>query len=543
MLLQHSDESFSHPSSNATKRATHKVSVANACRQSSTSHHNTTIHQSAVAVDIRGWFLTVPGPHNPRGSLVSAACLLVFVLAAPIGRRSLVMGGWFPVAAIASGIALSVVAAAVLVVVVMVIAVVPAAALVAFEGRGSVPVVATPSAVVLLVDHPSPHLVGRLAAFLGKDHFQFASLDAEAVHLVAGLASLLGIRILDKGKALGLLRVVVPRNVHVPDLTDAPKGVPKVLVRDVGTNVSHQQRDSGNPLVAAWFVPVVASTAVGRGWTSPAPVRSIGIPAAVRRPVAVVVIVVVVRWRSAPGSSAPKVAIVVASPTIVAVGGSPVVATGGSSSIMVVIPSPVPIVASSPRRRRRRSAPGSRETPGSSPGSPSPGRRVAAASPRRRGSRSRIAPGSAAASAAAAPAVAGGTGGRGTAAARFTEWRAVVVRGASAAAALFGIKSAAVAVVVVAAAGHGVFFGVGVGVGVSAGVSLCVRKELVARMFSVVLILCFFTFRSFERAAGRRDSQRCCFAGTKCLLCYIIDEDPGVSNSQRDPGWIGSISF
>mmetsp|Transcript_2520 Transcript_2520/g.5876 ORF Transcript_2520/g.5876 Transcript_2520/m.5876 type:complete len:406 (-) Transcript_2520:186-1403(-) len=373
------------------------------------------------------------------------------------------MGGWFPVAAIASGIALSVVAAAVLVVVaavvmvvVIAVAVVPAAALVAFEGRGSVPVVATPSAVVLLVDHPSPHLVGRLAAFLGKDHFQFASLDAEAVHLVAGLTGLLGIRILDKGKALGLLRVVVPRDVHVPDLTDAPKGVPKVLVRDVGTNVSHQQRDSGNPLVAAWFVPVVASTAVGRGWTSPAPVRSVGIPAAVRRPVAVVVVVVVVRWRSAPGSSAPKVAIVVASPTIVAVGGSPVVATGGSSPIMVVLPSPVPIVASSPRRRRRRrSAPGSRETPGSSPGSPSPGRRVATASPRRRGSRSRIAPGSAAASAAAAPAVAGGTGGRGTAAARFAEWRAVVVRAASAAsAALFGIKSAAVAVV--AAAGHGV---------------------------------------------------------------------------------------
>lgn len=131
---------------------------------------------------------------------------------------------------------------------VAVVIVVPAASLVAFKGGGSVSIAATTATsttiaatsttttiaatsttttiaatVILLVDHPSPHFVRRLSALLGKDNLQFTSLDAEAVHFVARLACLFGIGILDKGKALGLLRMVVPGDVNVPDIPDAPK--------------------------------------------------------------------------------------------------------------------------------------------------------------------------------------------------------------------------------------------------------------------------------------------------------------------------------
>jgi len=123
-----------------------------------------------------------------------------------------------------------VVAISLLVAVAAVVIVVPTAPLVAFKGGGSVSIAATTASsttisatVILLVDYPSPHFVRRLSALLGKDDLQFTSLDAEAVHFVACLACLFGIGVLDKGKALGLLRMVVPGDVNVPDIPDASK--------------------------------------------------------------------------------------------------------------------------------------------------------------------------------------------------------------------------------------------------------------------------------------------------------------------------------
>jgi hypothetical protein len=64
-----------------------------------------------------------------------------------------------------------------------------------------------------MIHDTSSHFVGSLAPFLRKDHFEFAALDDKAIHFVTRFACH-GIRsVLDKGKALGLLRVKVSWNV------------------------------------------------------------------------------------------------------------------------------------------------------------------------------------------------------------------------------------------------------------------------------------------------------------------------------------------
>lgn len=86
---------------------------------------------------------------------------------------------------------------------------------------------------------------------LREDDLQLASLDSEAIHLVACLPGHVGIGILDKGEALGLLRMVISRDVDVAHSADASEGHLEVLRGNLGADIPNQQRDSWRPLAAA----------------------------------------------------------------------------------------------------------------------------------------------------------------------------------------------------------------------------------------------------------------------------------------------------
>ena len=179
----------------------------------------------------------------------------------------------------------------------------------------------------------------------------------------------IGIGILDKGKAFRLLRVVIPRDVDIADLTDAPKRHTKVVVGDVGPDVAHQQGDSRNALpLSATTTAATASTptttttttsaSTAKLWATPSAPWAVGIAAPrARRAVGIVIRIVVGRWTTSPaaGASPGRPVIVASAPIVipstaatVIIGRSATpVAAGGSSPIAVIVSAAISVVSSS----------------------------------------------------------------------------------------------------------------------------------------------------------------------------------------------------
>mmetsp|Transcript_4067 Transcript_4067/g.9707 ORF Transcript_4067/g.9707 Transcript_4067/m.9707 type:complete len:330 (+) Transcript_4067:1116-2105(+) len=269
--------------------------------------------------------------------------------------------------------------------------------------------------MVLLVDDSPSHFVRTLSTFLRKYDFQYTSLHIEAIHFIACLASLVGIRVFDKGETFRLLRVIIPWNVNITNVTDASECLAEVVVGDVWANVANQEGNSRIILVPAVAIAATTTTTTSASaewrWATPTAGWTVGITTPWARR-SILIVMRIIRRRSPPTRSSSGRSVVIAATVIVATPASTVVirrsapvSAGRPSPVAMIIVSPpvsISVIASSARWWR--AAPGSAETSRASAG-PSSGRRSATSSvsrsPSIRRSRSRKASGSASTSSAA----------------------------------------------------------------------------------------------------------------------------------------------
>mmetsp|Transcript_32615 Transcript_32615/g.68026 ORF Transcript_32615/g.68026 Transcript_32615/m.68026 type:complete len:273 (+) Transcript_32615:984-1802(+) len=196
-------------------------------------------------------------------------------------------------------------------------------------GRGPFKIGAL-SSTILLVHYAPSHFVGGLALFLGKHHFEGPSLDDKVVHLIARFFGLVSRGILDKGEPLGLLGVIITRNVNIPDFPNATKGSLQILCRYIRRYIPDQQGHTGetfigftrttatSPAQGGPFIPRRRRTATGR--TTPTVRHSIIVMAIIGRRRAIESPATtgrsVIAWRSSTHGRTTIIAIATAISTI-----------------------------------------------------------------------------------------------------------------------------------------------------------------------------------------------------------------------------------
>lgn len=180
---------------------------------------------------------------------------------------------------------------------------------------------------------------------LSEYDLQFASLDSEMIHLIPRLSGHVDIGILDKGKPLGLLGVVIPRDVDVADMADTSKRHLQVQRIDLRTNVPNQKRNSGGALATPTFPPIATRATTTTGGRAAMAVRI----ASWTSHWAVLVVVAFIRWWPSPWSEVAArwaSSVVPSSASVKIIGGaitrrrssaSKTVPTASSSLIVVVI--------------------------------------------------------------------------------------------------------------------------------------------------------------------------------------------------------------
>mmetsp|Transcript_15044 Transcript_15044/g.32842 ORF Transcript_15044/g.32842 Transcript_15044/m.32842 type:complete len:348 (+) Transcript_15044:238-1281(+) len=162
---------------------------------------------------------------------------------------------------------------------------------------------------ILRVHHSATHFIRSLALFLRKDNFQLTSLDEEMMHFIPCFLGLGSRGILDKCKALRLLRMVVSGNINVANLPNATKGALQILCGNVRGHVSHQERNPRNGFVGLASSAASSSTSSGRATRRTSGRRASSIPrrrasetsiivmSIVRRRGAIMVASSIVSWR------------------------------------------------------------------------------------------------------------------------------------------------------------------------------------------------------------------------------------------------------